>query len=68
MVKMQPEKMYTVVKKIKIHTKPLTEVVVPQTGYFVKETASYLCFVGFKVRKNSVVHIKEYQEGKNYGN
>lgn len=58
-MKMQPNKMYTVVKKIKIHNKPLTEVIVPQTGIFVKETATYLCFVGFKVRKQCVVQIKE---------
>ena len=58
-MKMQPNKMYTVVKKIKIHTKPLTEVVVPQTGTFVKETATHLCFVGFKVRKSCVIQIKE---------
>ena len=58
-MKMQPNKMYTVVKKIKIHTSPLVEVVVPQTGAFVKETDAYLCFRGFKVRKACVVDIKE---------
>lgn len=56
---MQPNNMYTVVKKIKIHTSPLVQVVVPQTGLFVKETDSYLCFRGFKVRKSVVVDIKE---------
>lgn len=58
-MKLQPNKMYTIAKKIKIHTKPLQEVVVPQTGLFVKETASYYIFVGFKVRKNCVVDIEK---------
>lgn len=58
-MKMQPNKMYTVTKRIKIPTSPLVEVVVPQTGAFVKETAAYLIFRGFKVRKACVVDIKE---------
>lgn len=57
-----PNKVYTVVKKIKIHTKPLTEVTVSQTGLFVKQTDSYLIFRGFKVRKNCVVSINEEKE------
>lgn len=56
---MQPNKAYTVTKKIKIHTSPLVEVVIPQTGLFVKQTDSYLIFRGFKVRKSSVINIKE---------
>ncbi len=59
---MQPNKMYTVVKKIKIHTSPLVQVVVPQTGLFVKETDSYLIFRGFKVKKSVVVDIKEEEK------
>lgn len=51
--------LYSVVKKIKIHTKPLTEVVVSQTGLFVKQTDTYLVFVGFKVRKQCVVSVTE---------
>ena len=59
---MQPNKTYTVTKKIKIHTSPLVEVVIPQTGLFVKQTDSYYIFRGFKVRKNCVVSIKEEKE------
>lgn len=55
---LQPNKTYTVVKKIKVHTSPLVEVVIPQTGLFVKQTASYLIFRGFKVRKCCVINIK----------
>ena len=51
--------LYSVVKKIKIHTKPLIEVVVPQTGLFVKQTDTYLVFAGFKVRKECVVSVTE---------
>ena len=58
-MKMQPNKMYTVTKKIKIHTQPLREVITSQTGAFVKETASYLIFRSFKVHKACVVDIKE---------
>lgn len=56
---LQPNKMYTVTKKIKIHTKPLKVVIVPQTGLFVKQTESYLFFRGFRVRKDCVVQIEE---------
>ena len=56
---MQPNKMYTVVKEIKIHTKPLQKVVVPQTGLFVKQTDTYLIFRGFKVRKECIKQIEE---------
>lgn len=59
---MQPNKVYTIVKKIKIHTKPLCEVVDPQTGLFVKQTDSYYIFRGFKVRKECVVQIEEVNE------
>ena len=57
-----PNKVYTVAKKIKIHTSPLCEVVVPQTGMFVKQTDSYLMFREFKVRKYCVVSITEEKE------
>ena len=58
-MKMQPNKMYTVTKKIKLHTSPVREVVVPQTGAFAKETDDFLVFRGFRVRKACVVDIKE---------
>ena len=53
-----PNKTYRVVKKIKIHTKPLAEVVVPMTGIFVKQTAAHYIFAGFKVRKSNVISIQ----------
>jgi hypothetical protein len=56
---MIPNQTYTICKKIKIHTKPLATVVVSQTGLFVKETDKYLCFRGFKVRKDCVVQISK---------
>lgn len=58
-----PNKTYTVVKRIKIHTKPLVEIEVPQTGVFVKETASHLVFRGFRVRKHCVVSIEQKEVG-----
>ena len=61
-MKLLPGKMYTVAKRIKIHTKPLCEVVVSQTGRFVKQTDSYLIFAGFKVRKQCVVSVEEVSE------
>lgn len=57
-----PNKVYTVVKKIKIHTKPLREVCVHETGRFVKETKLSLIFSGFNVRKQNVVRIEEVKE------
>ncbi len=54
-----PNKKYSVVKKIKLHTKPLVEIEIPQTGLFIKQTGSYLMFNGFKIRKQCVVSIKE---------
>ena len=59
---LKPNQVYTVVKKIKIHTKPLVEVVVPQTGLFVRETSKYFCFSGFKVRKDCVLSVKEQEK------
>lgn len=56
---LKPNNLYSVVKKIKIHTKPLREVVVSQTGLFVKQTDLYLMFVGFRVRKDCVVSVAE---------
>lgn len=56
---LKPKHHYSVVKKIKIHTKPLIEVVVPQAGLFVKQTDTYLVFVGFRVRKECVVSVTE---------
>ena len=57
-MKLQPNKTYTITKKIKIHTKPLREVSVPHTGVFIKETAHSLIFRGFWVKKSVVVSIK----------
>jgi hypothetical protein len=59
---LKPNKLYTVFKRIKIHTKPLTEVDVSQTGIFTKETHSYLMFRGFRVSKSCVYKIQEANE------
>ena len=56
---MQPNKTYTVTKKIKLHTKPLVECVVPMTGVFVKETDKWLIFRGFKVKKSVIQNIEK---------
>lgn len=61
-MKLLPNRVYSVEKKIKIHTKPLREVVISQTGRFVKQTDAYLIFVGFKVRKQCVVSVEEVSE------
>ena len=61
-MEMQPNKMYTVTKKIKIHTSPLYEAIVPLSGIFIKQTAAYLIFDGFKVRKRCVVTVEEVSE------
>ena len=52
------DKLYTVVKVIKIHTKPLRTVKVIQTGRFKKETQSYYIFNSFRVRKSAVLTIR----------
>ena len=61
-MKLIPNQTYTVTKKIKIHTKPLTEVCVTQTGIFVKHTNSYLIFRGYRVRKSCVIKIESTEE------
>lgn len=61
-MKLIPNKPYSVTKKIKIHTKPLQEVFVTQTGIYVKETNSYFIFRGFKVRKLCVTQVQEVTE------
>ena len=63
-MKLIPNQTYTVTKKIKIHTKPLTEVCVTQTGIFVKQTSSYLIFRGFKVRKSCVTQVTKEQKNE----
>lgn len=61
-MELQPNKVYTLVKKIKIHTKPLREVCVQETGLFLRETNSSLIFRGFSARKQNVVRIEEVKE------
>lgn len=63
---MESGKMYTITKKIKIHTKPLVEIVVPQTGLFVTETDKYFFFRGFKVRKDCVLYIENLEDQNVY--
>ena len=52
-----PGAMYTVTKKIKLHTKPIRTAMVVETGVFVKETPSSLVFKGFAVRKRNIEEI-----------
>jgi hypothetical protein len=49
------KKDYVVTKKIKIHTSPLVEVEVVQTGKFVKETPKSYVFDSFRVSKDTFV-------------
>ena len=48
---------YSVMKKIKIHTKPLIEVCITLQGTYKKTTSNYYIFDSFKVNKNNVLHI-----------
>jgi hypothetical protein len=50
---------YEIIKRIKVHTKPLVTCDVILTGKFEKETKMLFVFDNFKVRKNVIVSIKE---------
>ena len=56
---MKPDKVYEVIKRIKLHTKPLVISDVVLTGKFKKETNTQLVFDKFRVKKSVVVSIKE---------
>lgn len=50
---------YLIVKRIKLHTKPLRMADITQTGRFVKETKTSYIFDGFNARKHTIVSIRE---------
>lgn len=52
-------KLYNITIKIKVHTKPLREVVYEKTGAFLKETSTNYIFDSFRVRKANVIKIQE---------
>lgn len=56
---MKSGKVYSVTKRIKIHTSPLAEVDVVKQGKFVKETSSCYIFDTFRVNKSNVISIDE---------
>ena len=49
---------YQVFSKLLIHTKPKRTVIACYEGEFVKETDKFLCFKGFRVKKDRVLKIK----------
>lgn len=52
-------KFYTVIKEVKIHTKPTVLAKIIQVGKFVKETKTSYIFNEFRVKKSNVISIKE---------
>lgn len=65
-MKLLPNKMYTVAKRIVVRGEPFTEAIVLQKGLFVKETKASFVFLGFTVRKACVVAIKQENEDGGY--
>jgi hypothetical protein len=53
---------YKVTKKIKLHTNPLVEAKIVESGVFKKETSKIYIFDGFKVNKANVTMIEEVDE------
>lgn len=51
-------KTYRVIKRVKIHTKPLVEADVVLTGRFLKETPKQFLFNGFRVFKDKIISIE----------
>lgn len=49
---------YQVFIKLLIHTKPKRTVIACYEGDFVKETDKFLCFKGFRIKKDRVLKIK----------
>lgn len=49
---------YQVFSKLLIHTKPKRTVIACYEGDFVKETDKFLCFKGFRIKKDRVLKIK----------
>lgn len=49
---------YQIFSRLLIHTKPERTVIACYEGEFVKETNKYLCFKGFRVKKDGIVKMK----------
>ena len=50
---------YKIIIKIKVHTKPLREIIYENVGAFLKETRATYIFDTFRVRKANVTNIQE---------
>ena len=55
-------KTYKITKRRKLHTKPLVEAEITNESVFLKETEKSYIFVGFQVRKSTVVKVEEVKE------
>lgn len=65
MTKLQPNKRYLVALKYVVRGEPYTEMVTLRVGVFIRETKRMLHFVGFSVRKASVLSVQEqYKENE----
>lgn len=53
---------YQIFTKLLIHTNPKRTVIACYEGKFVKETAQYLCFNGFCIKKDRILKMKQYIE------
>lgn len=49
---------YQIFSRLLIHTKPKRTVIACYEGEFIKQTEKFLCFKGFRVKKDSIVKIK----------
>lgn len=56
---MEYGKLYRVIKRVKIHTKPLIEADVVQIGKFIKETPKRFVFDEFQVYKANIISATE---------
>lgn len=52
---------YKITIKMKLHTKPLRELIYEKVGKFVKGTKKCYVFDSFRVRKTSVLNIQEVE-------
>ena len=56
---MKNSTLYKVTIKIKVHIKPLREIIYEKIGVFIKETNTNYIFDTFRVRKTNVAMIQE---------
>ena len=56
---MKTNKQYKVTIQIKVHTRPLREIVYEKIGTFLKETNASYIFDSFLVRKANVIKLQE---------